>query len=81
MLARVGRGLRDLDAAGLAASTDVDLRFDDDRATESARRRLGLLVRRRKTTFGDGDTGAREQLLCLVLVELHGVERGYRRDP
>ena len=73
VLARLGRGLRDFDPAGLAASADVDLRFDDDRSAERARRGLGLLVGRRKTTLGDGDAGAREQLLGLVLVELHGV--------
>src|SRR6267143_1623738 len=51
---------------------DVDLRLHDDGPAERPRGRLGLLMRRRETTLGNGDAGAREQLLGLVLVELHG---------
>src|SRR5712691_4113748 len=72
VLARLGRCLRDLDAAGLPASADVHLRFHHDRTAVCPRGRLRLLMRRRETTLRDWDAGAREELLGLVLVELHG---------
>src|SRR5207244_11001264 len=64
--------LCDLDAAGLPATAGVDLRLDHDGPAECPRGGLRLFMRRRETTLGDGDTGAREELLRLVFVELHG---------
>ena len=75
----LGRGVGDLDAAGLAAAASVNLRLHHDGAAERARRSLGLLGRGRDATFGDADAGTGEQLLRLIFVELHGVRRGYRR--
>ena len=72
VFARLRGRLRCLDAAGLPATAGVHLRFHHDRTAECPRGRLGLLVRRRETTLGDGDTGAREELLRLVFMELHG---------
>ena len=68
--ARVLLGLRtvvgELDAAGLAAAADQDLRFDDAGIAELVGRRDGLL-----DSGGGGATGHRhpmtgEQLLALV---------------
>ena len=64
-------GLGDLDAAGLAAASGLDLGFDDDDAAELLGRRLRLL-----RSVGD-DAGKHrhlvllEQVTCLVFVEIH----------
>ena len=74
-LARALGGLlgrrRQLDAAGLAAPAGEHLRLDDDGAAELGCGRLRLAGRERDAPLRDGDAEAREQLLPLVLVEIH----------
>ena len=77
-LGLVGR-VGELDPAGLAAAADEHLRLDDDLPAELLRGRPGLLRRRRQTPLGDGDPRAREELLPLVLVEIHGRARVYAK--
>ena len=73
---RLGRRLRDLDAARLPASAGVHLRLhDDDVAAERARRLFGLGGRGGEASVGDGDAEGTQQLLGLVLVDVH------RSDP
>ena len=69
---RVGRIVGELDAAGLAAAARQHLRLDDDRAAERRRRGAGFLRRDGEPPVGDGDADAAEELLPLVLVEIHG---------
>ncbi len=66
------RAGRELDAAGLAAAAGEHLRLDDDRAAELLRGRAGLLRRVGAAPVRDGDADAPEELLALVLVEVHG---------
>ena len=68
-LVRVGG---ELDPAGLAAPAGEHLRLDDDRASEHLGRLACLGGGRREPPLGDGDPGALEELLALVLVEVHG---------
>ena len=75
-----GAALRDLHAAALAATACVDLRLDDDdRAAglgrEPLRRGLCLVDREGRVSLGDGNAVLREDLLALILVDLH------ERDP
>ncbi len=63
--------VRELDAAGLAAAAGQHLRLDDDRAAELLRGGAGLLRRVGAAPVRDGDADAPEQLLALVLVEVH----------
>ena len=63
--------LGELDAAGLAAAARQHLSLDDDRAAELLGRRARLLRRRREPPLGDGDAELLEELLALVLVEVH----------
>ena len=74
----VGRR-RQLDAAGLAAAADQHLRLDDDGAADLGGRRPRLLGRERDAPVGDGDAEAREELLALVLVEIHASEASRSR--
>ena len=74
----VGRR-RQLDAAGLAAAADEHLRLDDDGPADLGRRRPRLLGRERDAPVRDGDAEAREELLALVLVEIHASEASRSR--
>ena len=74
LLRRFARQLRrvaELDAARLAASADVDLRLDDDGFAELARDGLGLLGGRGDLARLDGDAVAPQDVLGLILVNLH----------
>ena len=61
----------ELDPAGLAAAAGQHLRLDDDRAAELLGGRARLVGRRREPALGDRDPEAAEELLALVLVEVH----------
>ena len=54
------------------ASAGQDLRLHDHLAAELLRRVASLLRGRREATLRDGDSVAAEELLALVLVEVHG---------
>src|SRR5262249_44898960 len=71
-LLRLRRIVGELDAARLAATAGQHLRLDNHWAAELLRGSTRLLRRRRKTTFRNGDTEARKELLALILVEIHG---------
>ena len=71
LLLGVGRVLGELDAAGLAAAAGQHLRLDDGLTAELLGRGTRLLRRRRKPPVGDGDAELLEELLALVLVEIH----------
>ena len=62
----------ELDAAGLAAPAGEDLSLDDDLAPELPGGDARLLRRRREPPFRYGDAVAAEELLALVLVQVHG---------
>ena len=68
---RVGRILGELHAAGLAAPAGQNLSLDDDRPADLLRGGPRFLRGRREAAVGDGDAEAREELLALVLVEIH----------
>src|SRR5690606_1662100 len=84
VLADLFVGLGQLDAAGLAAATGVDLRLDHP---EVARDGLGGLHRflggARDAPGGYGDAVVGKQLLCLVFVEIHveSMREGGRNAP
>ena len=67
----VGRIVGELDAAGLAAPAGQHLRLDDDGAAELLGRLARLLGSRGEAPFGDGDPDPAEEILALVLVEVH----------
>ena len=71
LVARVVRVLGELDPAGLAAAAGEDLRLDDDLAADLLRGRARLVGRRRESPLRHGDPEALEELLALVLVEVH----------
>ena len=71
LLLGVVRVLGQLHAAGLAAAAGQHLRLDDDLAADLLRRPPRLFRRRRDAPVGDGDAEALEQLLALVLVQVH----------
>ena len=75
-LGLLGR-VRELDAAGLAAAADEHLRLDDDLAAELLGSGASLLGSRREAPLRHRNAGAREQLLSLVFVEIHGRARVY----
>ncbi len=81
-LVRVGR---ELDPARLAASTGEHLGLDDDRAAEHLCRLPRLAGRGRQAPLGDRDADPAEQLLALVLVEIHAareaIEEPLRDGP
>src|SRR5437870_4035759 len=62
----------ELDAAGLTAAAGEDLRLDDDLTAELLGRGARLFRHRRETAFGDRYPEAPEELLPLILVEVHG---------
>ena len=61
----------ELHAAGLAAPAGQHLRLDDDRSAELLRRRARLLAASSPAAVRHGDAEAREELLALVLVQVH----------
>src|SRR5512145_65862 len=63
---------RELHAAGLAAPTGMDLRFDDAAPAQLHRRRFRLLWRKRHFAVGYRHAVASKQILCLKLVNVHG---------
>ena len=74
-VARLRLGVRgivgELDAAGLAAAAGQHLSLDDDGAAELLGRLARLLRRGCEPSVGDRDPDAPEELLALVLVEVH----------
>src|SRR5207248_6460787 len=66
----IGRGFGELDASGLAASPDRDLRLDGDRAQGPGGERR-LVRGARQPSVGHGDPGRPKALLHLVLEKLH----------
>ena len=62
---------RELDTAGLPAAAGQHLRLDDDLAADLLRRRARLARRARHASFGDRDPELREELLALILEEVH----------
>ena len=71
-----GPALRDLHAAALAAATGVDLRLDDDELAaglgdEALRSGLRLVDGEGGVSLGHRDAVLREDLLALILVDLH----------
>src|SRR5262249_10951997 len=81
LLLGVGRALRELHAAGLAAPAGEHLRLDHDRPAELLGRGACLLRRRRQPAVRDGDAEPAEGLLALILVEVHGRAGLYRCAP
>ena len=79
--------LRELDAAGLAAPARQHLRLDHHGAAELLGGRTGLGRGQGDAAGRDGDAVAGEQLLALVLIEIHGSRiaaasmRRHRRTP
>src|SRR5262249_9744082 len=75
LLLGVGRVVGELHAARLPAATRQNLRLDDDLAAELLGRRARLVRRRCESPVGHGDPELPEQLLALVLVEVHRPRR------
>jgi hypothetical protein len=70
----VGR-THELHAAGLAAAARVDLRLHDgERHVQRGERLLNLVGGVAGNALGDGHTELRQELLGLVLVDVHGFE-------
>jgi hypothetical protein len=67
----VGRSLCDLDAAGLTAPADLDLRLDDGHAADPLGDGLGLVGGRRDRAEADRYAELLEQLLGLILEQIH----------
>ena len=61
----------ELHAAGLAAAADQHLGLDDDRIADLVRRGDGVLDGRHGLAVGDPQAVAGEQLLALVLEQIH----------
>ena len=68
---RVGRIVGELDASRLAAAAGEDLRLDDDLSADLLRCGARFLRSGREPALRDGDAEPREELLALVLVEIH----------
>ena len=68
LFGRVG----ELDPAGLPAAAGQHLGLDDDLATDLFGGRAGLVGGRREPPLGDRNPEPPEELLALVLVEVHG---------
>ncbi|VXB31501.1 Predicted hydrolase or acyltransferase (Modular protein) (fragment) [Curtobacterium sp. 8I-2] len=67
------RGLRDLDAAGLAATADLHLRLDDHDAADLLGRRLRLLGGVGDDPLQHGDAVGLEEVPGLILEKIHAV--------
>ena len=63
----------ELHAAGLAATTDLDLRLHHDRVADAIGDGDGIVDRLRDLAVGDGNAVAGEQLLALVLEQIQRV--------
>ena len=61
----------ELHAAGLAAPADLDLRLDDDRVAERIGHLHGVVDGVGDVAGRDGDAVAGEELLALVLEQVH----------
>ena len=72
---------RELDAAGLAATTDENLRLDDDRSAERLGRCARLVHGRREDAFGDRDPVAPEELLALIFVQVQSAGESTASTP
>ena len=66
----IGRRFGELDASGLAAASDWDLRLDGDRA-QGPGGKCRLVRRARQPAIGHRNTGRPKALLHLVLEKLH----------
>ena len=79
---RVGANLggvrRELDPAGLASPTDLDLRLHDDRIADAVGGRHRVVDVVGDVTRRDGNAIAREQLLPLILEQVHRDSSGSR---
>ena len=75
------RARGELDPARLAPPAREDLRLDDDRPTELLGRGARLLGRGREPPLRDRDPGLSEELLALVLVEVHEGRRLAAEPP
>ena len=71
VLARLALVGGELDAAGLAAAADQHLRLDDDRVADLAGGAHGVVDGRDGLTGGHPQSVAGEQLLALVLQQVH----------
>ena len=71
-LLRVGGVVGELDAARLAASAGQHLSLDDHGASERRRSGACFFRRHREPAVRDRDAHAAEELLALVLVQIHG---------
>ena len=71
MLARLARVLGELDPAGLPAAPDLDLGLDHAGVADAVGRGHGLLHTRGHLAGGDGDPVTGEELLALVLEQVH----------
>ena len=65
--------LAQLDAAGLAAAAHLHLRLDHHRVADAIGDRDGVIDRGHRLAGRYGDPVAREELLALVLVEIHAL--------
>lgn len=68
---RILSRLRDLDAAGLAATAGLDLRLDDGHAADALGGRTGLLRSVGDDARQHGNTVLLEEIPGLVLVKIH----------
>ena len=73
-VARLLGRIAKLDAACLATPADVDLRLDDDRLAKLAGDLLGLAGRRGDLARLHGDAVPAQDLLRLVLMNLHRLD-------
>ena len=71
VLARLRLVVGELHAAGLAAPADQDLGLDDHRIADLVRRGHGVLDGRDGLAVGDLQPVAGEELLALILQEVH----------
>ncbi len=70
---RASRGARrQLDAAGFAPATGVHLGLDHHRTAQLVGRGHGLVHGGGQPPVADGDVEAGEELLALILEEIHG---------
>ena len=81
VLARLLGVLGDLDPAGLAAAADQDLGLDRAGVADPLRRGDGVVDRVGDLAARHGDAVLGEQLLALVLEEVHEVAPEARPDP
>ena len=73
LIGRAGK----LDSTGLPSPAGQHLGLDDDLAADLLGRRPSLVRSRREPAVGDGNPESPEELLALVLVEVHYVPRAF----